>query len=71
MTMFIIFCVSIGLHPGFACYYAARIQPIGETTMDWKALSDRILDGGKINEKEALAILQSKDDELLEVLQGA
>jgi biotin synthase len=39
--------------------------------MDWKALSDRVMDGGKITEEEALAILESKDDELLEVLQGA
>jgi biotin synthase len=39
--------------------------------MNWKELSDRVIDGGKITEKEALAILQSSDDELLEVLQGA
>ncbi len=39
--------------------------------MDWKTLSDRILDGGKITETEALAIVESADDELLEVLQGA
>ncbi|MCF7818090.1 MAG: biotin synthase BioB [Kiritimatiellales bacterium] len=39
--------------------------------MDWKALSDRVLDGAKTTEAEALAILQSPDDELLDVLQGA
>ena len=39
--------------------------------MDWKALSARALDGETITETEALAILQSSDDELLDVLQGA
>ncbi|MBN2162380.1 MAG: biotin synthase BioB [Pontiellaceae bacterium] len=39
--------------------------------MDWKAISDRVLDGGKISESEALAMLESPDDELLEVLQAA
>ncbi len=39
--------------------------------MDWKAISNRILDGGKITPEEALAILESPDDELLDVLQGA
>ena len=39
--------------------------------MDWKILSDRILDGGRTTEEEALAILESSDDELLDVLQGA
>ena len=39
--------------------------------MNWNTLSDRVLDGEKITEEEALAILESKDDELLEVLQGA
>ena len=39
--------------------------------MDWKALSDRVLGGDNITEEEALAILESKDDDLLEVLQGA
>ncbi len=39
--------------------------------MDWNALSSRVLDGGKITDDEALVILQSTDDELLEVLQGA
>ncbi len=39
--------------------------------MDWKNLSTRVLDGEKITEADALAILESPDDELLEVLQGA
>ena len=39
--------------------------------MDWKTLSDRVLDGGAITETEALATLESPDDELLDVLQGA
>ena len=39
--------------------------------MNWTALSERVLDGGTIGEGEALAILQSPDVELLEVLQGA
>ncbi len=39
--------------------------------MDWKTLSGRVLDGGAITETEALAILESPDDELLDVLQGA
>ncbi len=40
--------------------------------MDWKALANRILDGGEpISRNEALAVLKSSDDELLEVLQAA
>jgi biotin synthase len=39
--------------------------------MDWIALGDRELEGETISEEEALAILESPDDELLEVLQGA
>ena len=40
--------------------------------MDWKALANRILDGGEpITREEALAVLNSSDDELLEVLQAA
>ncbi len=39
--------------------------------MDWKSLGDRVLDGGEITADEALAVLESKDDELLEVLQAA
>lgn len=40
--------------------------------MDWNALANRILDGGApISRDEALAVLKSSDDELLEVLQAA
>lgn len=39
--------------------------------MDWKALSAQVLNGQPITSKEALDILQSPDDELLEVLNGA
>ena len=39
--------------------------------MDWLALSNHVMDGETITTTEALAILQSPDDELLEVLQGA
>lgn len=40
--------------------------------MDWKALASRILDGGDaITREEALAVLESSDDELLDVLQAS
>ena len=39
--------------------------------MDWTALSNHVMDGETITATEALAILQSPGDELLEVLQGA
>jgi biotin synthase len=40
--------------------------------MDWKAIASRILDGGEpIAREEALAVLNSSDDELLDVLQAA
>lgn len=39
--------------------------------MDWISLSHRVLHGESITEDEALSILGSSDDELLEVLQGA
>jgi biotin synthase len=40
--------------------------------MDWKALANRILDGGEpITRAEALAVLESSDDELLDVLQAS
>ncbi|MDZ4199124.1 MAG: biotin synthase BioB, partial [Kiritimatiellia bacterium] len=37
--------------------------------MDWKILSDRTLAGGSVSRDEALAVLQSSDDELLGLLQ--
>ena len=40
--------------------------------MDWKALANRILDGGEpITRAEALAVLHSPDEELLDILQAA
>lgn len=39
--------------------------------MDWAALSERVLGGGAVTAPEALAVLESSDDALLEVLQGA
>lgn len=40
--------------------------------MDWKALANRILDGGEgITRAEALAVLESADEELLDVLQAS
>jgi biotin synthase len=37
----------------------------------WKLLADRILDGGSISRSEALAILDSHDDELLDLVAAA
>ncbi|MDZ8119569.1 biotin synthase BioB [Pontiella agarivorans] len=39
--------------------------------MDWKAIGDRVLNGGKITKEEALAVLESSNDELLEIAQAA
>lgn len=39
--------------------------------MEWNSLSERVLDGGRVTESEALAILVSSDEELLTVLQSA
>ena len=40
--------------------------------MDWNVLANRILNGGDpITREEALAVLKSSDDELLDVLQAA
>jgi biotin synthase len=39
--------------------------------MNWNALADKVLEGGSVTRDEALAVLQSSDDELLEVLQAA
>ncbi|RAK18458.1 biotin synthase [Anoxybacillus vitaminiphilus] len=38
---------------------------------DWLALADRVLEGGEITDKEAEAILDCPDEELLLLLQGA
>lgn len=39
--------------------------------MNWKMLSERILGGALITRAEALSVLESSDDDLLEVLQAA
>jgi biotin synthase len=39
--------------------------------MNWKAIGERILDGGAITPAEALAVLESADDVLLEIVQAA
>jgi len=41
------------------------------TVRDWKLLAKEIIDGRPITKWEAISILQSTDDELLEVLQAA
>lgn len=37
-------------------------------SVNWNALADRVLDGGKITADEALAVLRCHDDELLDLL---
>ncbi len=39
--------------------------------MDWKSISDRVLSGGRTTSEEALALLESPNNELLDVLQAA
>ena len=39
--------------------------------MTWQALSDKVLSGQKVSRDEARAILNSTDDELLDLLQAA
>jgi biotin synthase len=39
--------------------------------MDWLTLANEVVDGKELNEEEALSILNSDDDELLSLLQGA
>jgi biotin synthase len=39
--------------------------------LDWRDLAERILDGHRLTEKEGLAILASRDEELLDLLAGA
>jgi biotin synthase len=40
-------------------------------TTDWNALADKVIDGGAPTREEALAVLQSEDDELLAVMHAA
>ena len=39
--------------------------------MDWKSISARVSDGGKITPKEALSLLESPNSELLDILQAS
>jgi biotin synthase len=39
--------------------------------MDWLTLANEVVDGKELNDEEALSILNSDDDELLSLLQGA
>ena len=39
--------------------------------MDWKSISARVLDGGKITPKETLSLLESPNSELLDILQAS
>ena len=38
---------------------------------DWTELADRVLSGYCLDESDALAVLESRDEELLEVLSAA
>ena len=39
--------------------------------MDWNAIGERVLEGGSITKEEALAVLESSNDELLDIAQAA
>ena len=39
--------------------------------MDWRSISARVSDGGKITPKEALSLLESPNSELLDILQAS
>ena len=41
------------------------------TTTNWNDLADRVLDGYQLTSEEAVAILQSPDEELLDLLAAA
>ena len=49
------------------------IQPSPHVNLlvDWQELADRVLDGYQVTDQEALAILQSPDDDLLDLLNAA
>jgi biotin synthase len=42
-----------------------------QNSLDWRDLADRILHGHRLTEEEGLAILASRDEELLDLLAGA
>jgi biotin synthase len=41
------------------------------TAVDWNALADKALRGERLSKEEALAVIQSDDDELLSIMQAA
>jgi biotin synthase len=47
---------------------STTIERFAPSTTDWHALANRVLQGHVLTEPEALAVLQSDDDELLDVL---
>jgi len=49
----------------------SSIEPADESLADWMALADRVLAGGNVEPDEALAILRSPDEQLLELLAAA
>lgn len=53
------------------CKFPNGKQDIWSTGMNWLELSERTLRGGRLAKAEALAILQSTDDELLTLLDAA
>jgi biotin synthase len=42
-----------------------------ESSLDWSSLADRVLEGHRVSEEEALAILRAPDEELLDILAAA
>lgn len=49
----------------------SNTSSLAQSTNPWKQLAARVLDGGSVSRSEALAILDSHDDELLDVVAGA
>ena len=42
-----------------------------QTSSDWSGLAQRILEGQPLTHQEGLSLLESSDDEILDVLAGA
>ena len=49
----------------------APAEPSSGDFIDWLALADRVLAGGSVKTDEALAVLRSPDDQLLDLLAAA
>lgn len=49
----------------------SNTSSLAQSANPWKQLAARVLDGGSVSRSEALAILDSHDDELLDVVAGA